>query len=188
MAQTRKSKQKQATREEFARIMEISPTAVTHLVSKGVLTRGAPVGQWLVEYGRHMAKVAAGWQSQNGEVDRMLEAALLDRSKREEIEMRIAEKRGVLIPDEVFIDGVSETFNAVKTRLLSIPNRLRARRPHLTIEDIAAFEDEIQATLTELSDDRFPRSIRERLAQERGRVSASAKTNGQPMGGPQAKT
>lgn len=188
MAEKSGPKAKAATREEFARLMEISAQAVTEHVRKGVLTRGAPIGQWLVEYGRHMAKVAAGWKSQSGEVDRMLEAALLDRSKREEIEMRIAEKRGALIPDDLFIDGVSETFNAVKTRLLSIPNRLRARCPHLTVEDIAQFEEEIRATLTELSDDRFPRGIRERLAQERGGAAPGAQTNGQPVGGPPPKT
>jgi len=91
MAEKRGPKLQSATREEFARIMEISPTAVTHLVTRGVLTRGAPVGRWIVEYGKHMAKVAAGWQS--GGADRILEAALLDRSKREEIEIRIAKQR-----------------------------------------------------------------------------------------------
>jgi len=97
--------------------MGISHQAVTEHVRKGVLTRGAPLGQWLVEYGKHHAKVAAGWQSSNG-IDRMLEAALLDRSKREEIEIRIAKQRGVLIPDDVFIAGAVETFSAIKTRLL----------------------------------------------------------------------
>ncbi|HMF51155.1 MAG TPA: hypothetical protein VK603_21040 [Candidatus Saccharimonadales bacterium] len=83
-------KKKAATREEFARVMGISHQAVTEHVRKGVLTRGATVAQWLVEYGKHHAAVAAGWQSNNGAVDRILEAALLDRCKREEIEIRIA--------------------------------------------------------------------------------------------------
>jgi hypothetical protein len=59
-------RKKAATREEFARLMEISHQDVTKLVLKGILTRGAPIGQWLVEYGRHMRKVAAGWQSEEG--------------------------------------------------------------------------------------------------------------------------
>src|ERR1044071_4556958 len=66
MSETRGPKRKQATREEFARLMEITHQDVTKLVLKGVLTRGAPIGQWLVEYGRHMKKVAAGWQSDAG--------------------------------------------------------------------------------------------------------------------------
>ena len=187
MAEKRGPKQKAATREEFARLMGISHQAVTEHVRKNVLTRGAPLARWLVEYGKHHAAVSAGWQSKDGSIDRIQEAALLDRTKREEIEMRMAEKRGTLIPDDVFIDGVGETFTAVKTRLLSIPNRLRSRRPNLSAEDIGAVEDEVRDTLTELSDDRFPRDIRMRLETERSHVPAGAAANGQRVGGRKRK-
>lgn len=50
-----------------------------------------------------MGKVAAGWQSQDGRVDRMHEAAMLDRRRREEIEIKLAERRGELLSLESIV-------------------------------------------------------------------------------------
>lgn len=179
---------KKVTQQQLADLLGESQQAVQQFFAKGILTRGDDLVQSLVKYARHMREVAAGRQPLNGSVDRMLEAALLDRTKREEIEIRIAEKRGALIPDDVFITGHAETFVAIKTRLLAMPTRLRARREHWTSDDVTAVEDEIRDTLTELSDDRFPRSIRDRLAAVRSSLPARPKTNRQPVGRRQKKT
>jgi hypothetical protein len=45
------------------------------------------------------------------------------------------------------------------------------------VEDIGAVDDEVRDSLTELSDDRFPRFIRSRLEEGRARVAAGTKAN-----------
>ena len=40
---------------------------------------------------------------------------------------------------------------AVKTRMLSVPSKVRARVPHMTLSDMATMEEEIRAALEELS-------------------------------------
>ena len=73
------------TQEQFARLVGISQPEVSQLIRKGVLTRGGTTAQWHKEYLDNLRKVAAGWQSQTGLLDRIQEAALLDRRKREEL-------------------------------------------------------------------------------------------------------
>ena len=57
----------------------ISQPEVSQLIRKGVLTRGASLKQWYKEYLDNLRKVAQGWSSRDGLLDRIQEAALLDR-------------------------------------------------------------------------------------------------------------
>lgn len=41
--------------------------------------------------------------------------------------------------------------SAVKTRMLGIPSKVRARVPHLTLDDIATIEDEVRTALEEMA-------------------------------------
>lgn len=53
-------------------------------------------------------------------------------------------------------DAVSSEWvkiaSAIKTKMLSVPSKLRSRIPHLTLDDIATIEDEIREALEELSE------------------------------------
>jgi phage terminase Nu1 subunit (DNA packaging protein) len=167
---------KQSTQEILSRLTGLSQQRISQLQRAGVIIGGDdPLisNRKIIHY---LGEAAAGRQPLNGQLDRMFEAAALDHAKREEIEIRIAKERGHLIEDTVFMDAVGATFTAVKTRLLSISHRLRSRRPNLSIEDIGAVDDEVQNTLTELSDDQFPRHIRSRLEEGRDRIAAGPKT------------
>lgn len=164
------------TQQQLAELTGLTQQRISQFLKNGVIARADSLHEANRKIIKHLGEVAAGHQTEKG-IDRILEAALLDRAKREEIEIRIQEKRASLIPDEVLIDGLADTFAAVKARLLSLPTKLRATRPNLTLEDIGAIETSVRETLTELSDDRFPRSIRARLAKGRGGVSPRAKKN-----------
>lgn len=166
------------TQQQLADLTGLSQPRISQLLRQGVIAREDEINAANRKIIKHLGDVAAGHQAADG-VDRILEAALLDRTKREEIEIRIQEKRGSLIPDELLIDGLADTFAAVKAKLLALPTKLRATRPNLSLDDVGAIETHIRETLSELSDDRFPRSIRERLAKGRSRVSPRAKKNRQ---------
>lgn len=43
---------------------------------------------------------------------------------------------------------------AVKSKMLSIPSKLKQKLPHLTLDDIATIDDEIREALSELADKR----------------------------------
>jgi phage terminase Nu1 subunit (DNA packaging protein) len=179
---------KKNTQQVLAELTGLTQQRISQLQQQGIIVRAEnPIvsNRKIIE---HLGKVAAGWQSQDGRLDRMQEAALLDRIRREEIELRLAEKRGNLLPNDLFIDGVSATFTAVKVQLLGIPSKLGTDRPNLTTEDLLVIQEHIHEGLAELTYDRFPRGIRERLEAERARLEAPAPTNGKPMGRPKKKT
>ncbi len=68
---------KNATQQELADALQISQPEVSKLIHKGHLTKRASLGQWLIEYGRHMRDLAAGWKSDDGELDLIHERARL---------------------------------------------------------------------------------------------------------------
>jgi len=182
MAETRGPKRKQATREEFARLMEITHQDVTKLVLKGVLTRGAPIGQWLVEYGRHMKKVAAGWQSDAG-FDLIGERARLAAVQADNIALDVARKRADVIPKAAMAEALNFLHGNIRAKLLALPARFRSVAPGTTAAQYVALDGLVREVLTELSSDRFPPVVR-RVAEQYFRdLQATAKINGQPVGG-----
>jgi phage terminase Nu1 subunit (DNA packaging protein) len=173
---------KQPTQKQLAQKAGLSQQRISQFVREGIIIQGEDPDESIRKIIRHQGESAAGRQPQNGEVDRVLEAALLDRAKREEIEIRIAEKQGKLISDDVFVDGVAATFAALKSRLLGLPNKLRAANPRWTQADTNTCDDVIREFLSELSGDRFPRHIRARLETSRARAEARTPANGKSVG------
>ena len=183
MAQARGPKQKRATREEFARLMEISHQDVTKLVLKGVLTRGAPIGQWLVEYGRHMKRVAAGWKSEDG-YDLIAEKARLAAHQADNVALEVARKRSELIPAPAVGEALNFLNGTIRAKLLALPSRFRSLAPGITAAHYIALDGLVREILTELSSERFPPVVR-RVAEQYFRdLQAAAKANGQRVGGP----
>lgn len=173
---------KAATQLEFARIMDISQPAVHKLVNKGVLKTGHTIGQWLVAYGRHMSEVAAQWKSDDG-IDRVKEAALLDRRKREQLEIDLAKERGELMACAEVAETISHAFAISKTKWLAFPSWLRSIMPHITPRESAQIEEKIREILTELSNERLPPNLRRLTEQYFSQLHAAAETNGDGVGG-----
>lgn len=175
---------KKPTQQELATILEESQPAISKLIAKGVLTPGADLQQWLAEYGRHMREIAAGWQSKDGTLDRMAEAALLDRRKRELLEMEIEEKKNQLIPIASITEAITFISGVIKTKLLGIPNGFRQRVPQLSAKHVDLLHALIAETLTELSHERFPPSVRELAQRYFSNLHAAPKANDQRVGRP----
>jgi len=149
------------TQEQFAKLVGISQPEVSQLIRKGVLTRGGTTVQWHKEYLDNLRKVAAGWQSQTGLLDRIQEAALLDRRKREELEIKLAEHKGELLPVLAVVEALSSLNAAVRAKLLALPNTIRSNNPQMTPRQVEQLDASVREILTELSNVRLPPSFRE---------------------------
>jgi phage terminase Nu1 subunit (DNA packaging protein) len=172
------------TQERFAKLVFISQPEVSQLLRKGVLTRGAPISQWHKEYLTNLRSVAAGWSSRDGLLDRIQEAALLDRRRREELEIKLGERHGQLIPMAALMDALSFLHGTLRTKLLAVPSRLKSQSPQMTAKQVAISEELIREILNELSSLRFPATvddIAERYFQD---LHAAAEANDRRVGGP----
>lgn len=170
------------TQQTFARLVGISQPEVSQLIRKGVLTRGGTAAQWHKEYLDNLRKVAAGWQSKTGQLDRIQEAALLDRRKREEIEIKLAERKGELLPVAAIVEALSSINAAVRSKLLALPNRIKSNNPQMTPRQVDQLDQSVREILTELSDVRLPPSFRDVAEQYFSRLHAAAETDDQPVG------
>lgn len=119
------------TQEQFAQLVNISQQQVSKLIRKGTLSRGANVGQWLGEYLENLRGQAAQWQSADS-IDRVREAALLDRSKRELLNLQIGEKKSRLLPLAAIVEVLRFHNTTVRTKLLALPHAYRNKVPELT--------------------------------------------------------
>jgi hypothetical protein len=170
------------TQRQLAEVLNESQPAIAKHVRLGHVKLNGDLLDAVVQLYQHVREVAAGRQPKDGRIDRMLEAALLDRAKREEIETRLAIQRGELLPVQMFVDGAAAAFSACKAKFLAGPSKVRTQFPDLAPEVFTAMEQHAHDVLSELSSDGFARDIRKRLEAELARVSAGAKTNGKRVG------
>ena len=174
-----------ATQEQFAKVMGISQPDVSRLIRKGVLTRGKPIGVWLVEYGRHMREVAAGRKPESeeeGDFDLVRERARKAARESEKLEIETAKLRGELLPKQAITDALGKQYSAIRSRLLAIPVRIKAQRPELEVDAVKALKALIDETLIELSHVQLPRDITEGVRRYYSDLHAPAKPNGNGMG------
>lgn len=178
---------KGGTQEQFAGLVGISQSEVSQLMRKGVLSRNGTLIEWIRQYCKNLREQAAQHKSEDG-IDRVKEAALLDRRKREEIELRMAEKNGELLAASVFVEGTSNTFTAVKYGLLALPNKFKMRCPHISQSDIETLRSLHRDVCAELNGDQFPSRIRKELEAKLSGVEVAAEADGEPVGGRQKET
>ncbi len=174
---------KNATQEQLAEALQISQQDVSRLIHKGFLTRSASLGQWLIEYGRHMREVAAGWKSQDGDLDLIHEKARLAARQSEKLEIDTAKLRGDLLPKNIVTDILNFHNATIRSRLLAMPSRLKAQRPELEIDAVIALTALIRETLNELSHVRLPQTVDDGTRQYFSDLHAAAKSDGNGMGG-----
>lgn len=172
------------TQEQFAKLVNISQPEVSKLIRKGTLSRGATVEQWLREYVGNLRFQAAQHRSEDGKVDRVFEAAMLDRRRRENMEIELAKQRGELAPlsavaGTVFIPLV----NAIKTKILSFPSRYRSLNPSATPRDIDLLDSLCRETLVELSAERLSPEFRDLVEKYYTELHATAEAQGERVGG-----
>ncbi|MGH7872999.1 MAG: hypothetical protein ACREQO_12365 [Candidatus Binatia bacterium] len=173
---------KPPTQEFFGKVVGVTQQEVARLVAKGVLTRGANLNQWLLEYTQNLREQAAQHRSEDG-IDRVKEAALLDRRRREQIELDLARERGNLISRAEIGAFIGFAFMAVRGKLLSFPSWLRSVIPQLTPRQIDSVDNKIREILAELGNERASPAIREITEQFFRDLHAAAETNGERVGG-----
>lgn len=112
-----------AKQTEFAKIVGTSQPAIAQMIAKGVLTRNATIGQWLVEYCDRLRKEASGRGSDNNQTlteARIAESIENTLSKRQD---RLA-KAGVLVAADDMALVVEEMGNTIQSTWMGVGDRI----------------------------------------------------------------
>lgn len=114
----------------MAELVGVSQPAISGCVSRGILTPGASLGKWLVEYCSHLREMAAG-RATDGSIDLPTERALLARAQREGQEIKNEVARGSYAPIEALTDVLANASQAVVDHLDQIPAGINRVCPDL---------------------------------------------------------
>lgn len=91
----------------------------------------------------------------DGSLDATQERALLDNARRREIELRLQEREGVLIPADVVEQEWVRLVHAFRAKMLALPSRVAplVAREHDVGKIAGLIESLVHAALEELSND-----------------------------------
>jgi len=130
------------TQKRFGEIVGISQPAVSDLLTRGVLTDGATLGDWLLDYCRNLREQAAG-RAATGDLDLATERARLAREQADKIAMQNACSRRELTPTVVLEQVLAGAAAKIAGILDAIPGMVRRRVPQLTAGDIDMIAAEV---------------------------------------------
>ncbi|MFS8930957.1 terminase small subunit [Cupriavidus taiwanensis] len=130
------------TQAAFAELVGISQPAVSELVGRGTLTRGASLRRWLVEYCENLREQAAG-RASTGDLDLIQERAALAREQRIKIAMVNQQMQKELAPVAVLEAVLAKVGRQIATKLEAIPVQIKRRTTTLSAEDIDLITEEI---------------------------------------------
>ena len=115
------------TQEVFGRLVGVTQSAISHLVSKGVIKTGEPLGRWLLLYCERLREEAAG----RATTELSAERAALARSQREAQEIKNAVARGEYASIALLADVLAKASAALATKLDGIEALLAKVAPDL---------------------------------------------------------
>lgn len=118
------------TQAEFAQAVGLSESAVSQMVSGGVIDKGATAHAWLLAYCARLREQAAG-RASDGALDLVQERAALARSQREAQDMKNAVARGDFAPIGLLADVLGAASSAVVDRFDQLDGLLRKACPDL---------------------------------------------------------
>lgn len=130
------------TQKRFGELVGISQPAVSDLVLRGVLTDGATLGDWMLDYCSNLREVAAG-RAAAGDLDLATERARLAREQADKIAMQNAVTRGELTPTIVLEQVLASAASKIAGILDAIPGLVRRRVPQLTSDEIDLVAGEV---------------------------------------------
>lgn len=130
------------TQKQFGELVGISQPAVSDLLLRGVIADSASVGDWLIDYCRHLREQAAG-RAAAGDLDLAAERAALAKAQREKIEMQNAVTRNELAPVVLLEEVLAGAASKIAGILDAIPGMIRRRVPQLNADDIMLIAAEI---------------------------------------------
>jgi hypothetical protein len=108
---------------------------------------------------------------------------MLDRRRREEIEIKLAERRGELLALESIVTMIKFLILAIRSKYLALPNRMRSLVPDLSPKAYAILEQLVRDAIAEFNAERFPRAVREATEQYFQRLHAATEADDRRVGG-----
>lgn len=140
---------------ELGALLGITARRVRELAEAGRLPRHRgryPVADAVSAYCEGLRVSAAGRRGDAEEgLDLATERALLARSQREAVELKLARDRGELVNAEQVKAGFVGLVTQARNRLLGVPSKAKARIPTLSVRDVEALEDLIAEALNGLA-------------------------------------
>lgn len=117
---------------QFASLACISEARVSQMLADGILTPGAPIGDWLGLYIHRLRAQAAGRMgSEAGGLDLVQERAALAREQRERVALQNAATRGELAPIELLRDVLGKAIAIMVSELEQVDGLIAQTAPDL---------------------------------------------------------
>lgn len=144
---------------QLAALLGIGARRVRELAEAGVIPR-APRGRYstgaaVAAYAMHLREVAAGRRGGSGDgetLDLAQERALLARSQREAVELKLARDRGELVNAHEVRIAFAGMVTAARNRLRGLASAAKGRIPTLSTRDVEEIERLVDHALTELAE------------------------------------
>lgn len=141
---------------QLGALLGLGVRRIRELAEGGTIPRARggryPVAAAVQGYVSRLREQAAGRLGADGEgLDLATERALLARSQRAAVELRLARDRGDLVDAGAVRLAYSAMVRAASSRLRGVPTTAKARIPTLTVRDVEILEDLLAEALTELA-------------------------------------
>ena len=141
----------------LAEMLGISERAIRSLAERGIVQRTPdslyPFAESIRAYCHHLREAAAGRGGQGAGSKLTAEREREVRERADHLALRNAQARGEMLPAVDVERRWSIIIRVVRSRMLSVPSRVRQSLGHLTAHDVAVIDREIRAALTELGHD-----------------------------------
>lgn len=145
----------------LAKLLDCSDRNIRDLAKRGLVVKIAPgrydLGKSVQTYVKHLRGQAAGHRS--GEDDLVAERARLTRRQAEEIEMRLALKRGEAIEIDAIAPALERIVRTVQLALLATPAKAATRMPHLTRADIGVIDAIVREALEDAATEKLQEAV-----------------------------
>ena len=141
----------------LADALGISERSIRALAERGIVQRSPaslyPLRESIRGYCHHLREAAAGRGGQGAGSKLTVEREREVRERADHLALRNAQARAELLPTADVERRWSAITRLVRSRMLSVPSRLRQSLGHLTAHDVTIIDREIRDALTELGDD-----------------------------------
>ena len=130
-----------ASQAEFGALVGISQPAVSGLVTRGVVTEGGTVGEWLMAYCGHLREHAARWGS-SGSLNLANERARLAAEQADKIALQNRVARHEFAPVSVIEESLASVGRQIAGIMEAIPVKLK-RSTDMTAEQLEQVERDL---------------------------------------------
>lgn len=142
---------------QLGEVLGLNERTVRELVSRGIVAKNGrnryDLFPSVLAYVEHLRTVAAGRGGEAASYDLTRERARLAKEQADERELKNAILRGELVEAEAVKREWSDILRGVRSRVLSVPSRVRQSLPHLTGHDVERIDSELRRALEEAARD-----------------------------------